>query len=84
MHNFAALVRMVEYEDNLKFAEALVTLDVHGKDVLTDLVKDRVVSNMDFKWLCQLRYYWLVIRTQFNLRGYIHWNLEIVLSHLLA
>ncbi|KAK0094203.1 hypothetical protein PV326_011565 [Microctonus aethiopoides] len=38
--------------------EALVTLDVHGKDVLTQLFKDQVVKNTDFKWLSQLRYYW--------------------------
>lgn len=37
-----------------------MTLDVHGKDVLTDLVKEGVTSNNDFKWLCQLRYYWQV------------------------
>ncbi|XP_034174982.2 dynein heavy chain at 36C [Osmia lignaria lignaria] len=39
--------------------EALVTLDVHGKDVLATLYKDEVIKNTDFRWLCHLRYYWL-------------------------
>lgn len=44
----------------LFFLEALVTLDVHSKDVLTELYKEQVIKNTDFKWLCVLRYYWLV------------------------
>ncbi|XP_023289368.1 dynein heavy chain 7, axonemal-like, partial [Orussus abietinus] len=39
--------------------EALVTLDVHGKDVVNDLVEKEVTKNDDFNWLCQLRYYWM-------------------------
>ncbi|XP_053982409.1 dynein axonemal heavy chain 7 [Hylaeus volcanicus] len=39
--------------------EALVTLDVHGKDVLADLCEEKVIKNTDFRWLCHLRYYWL-------------------------
>ncbi|EGI62283.1 Dynein heavy chain 12, axonemal [Acromyrmex echinatior] len=41
------------------FLEALVTLSVHSKDVLADLYKEQVVKSTDFRWLCQLRYYWL-------------------------
>lgn len=44
----------------ISFLEALVTLDVHSKDVLADLHREEVVKNTDFKWLCQLRYYWMV------------------------
>lgn len=40
--------------------EALVTLDVHGRDVLEELCIEKVIKNTDFKWLCHLRYYWLV------------------------
>jgi len=38
---------------------ALVTLDLHGRDVLQDeLYKEAVSSPLDFSWLAQLRYYY--------------------------
>lgn len=46
--------------NNFSFSEALVTLDVHSKDVVEELCRDKVVKNTDFQWLCQMRYYWLV------------------------
>ena len=41
-------------------AEAVVTLDVHSRDVLVQLCEQNVNQITDFKWLCQLRYYWIV------------------------
>uniref|UniRef100_UPI00358F5A88 dynein axonemal heavy chain 12-like n=1 Tax=Myxine glutinosa TaxID=7769 RepID=UPI00358F5A88 len=37
---------------------ALVTIDVHARDVVWEMVKNEVSSDMDFNWLAQLRYYW--------------------------
>ncbi|VVC38423.1 Dynein heavy chain, coiled coil stalk,P-loop containing nucleoside triphosphate hydrolase,Dynein heavy [Cinara cedri] len=37
---------------------ALVTLDVHSRDVVDELAINNVSYAMDFKWLSQLRYYW--------------------------
>lgn len=37
---------------------ALVVIDVHAKDVVMDLIKNRVTVPTDFEWTSQLRYYW--------------------------
>jgi dynein heavy chain len=37
---------------------ALITLDVHGRDVVTRLVKERTEGPTSFLWQQQLRYYW--------------------------
>lgn len=35
-------------------------MDVHSRDVVAELHKERVITVTDFKWLAQLRYYWMV------------------------
>ncbi|XP_027740579.1 dynein heavy chain 12, axonemal isoform X2 [Empidonax traillii] len=37
---------------------ALVTIDVHARDVIKDMIESGVQSETDFQWLAQLRYYW--------------------------
>jgi len=37
---------------------AMVTIDVHARDVVTELIRDKAESPEDFGWLAQLRYYW--------------------------
>lgn len=38
---------------------ALVTIDVHGRDVVQNLINENNCSDItDFAWLSQLRYYW--------------------------
>ena len=36
----------------------LVTIDVHGRDVITKLINARVETGDCFEWQSQLRYYW--------------------------
>ena len=37
---------------------ALVTTDVHARDIVDELIQDEVSSTNNFKWVQQLRYYW--------------------------
>lgn len=37
---------------------AMVTLDVHGRDVLTMMVEQNCETTNDFNWIAQLRYYY--------------------------
>jgi len=37
---------------------ALITIDVHAREVIDTLIKVRVDNITDFDWTCRLRYYW--------------------------
>ncbi|XP_063222655.1 dynein axonemal heavy chain 6 isoform X2 [Bacillus rossius redtenbacheri] len=37
---------------------SLITIDVHARDIITELVKEKVHRDDSFEWLKQLRYYW--------------------------
>ena len=39
--------------------EAIITIEVHARDVLQKLVEDKVSNINDFDWISQLRYYWV-------------------------
>lgn len=37
---------------------ALITVDVHARDIIDELKADQVASVNEFKWMKQLKYYW--------------------------
>jgi dynein heavy chain len=37
---------------------ALITLEVHSRDIVQDLINARITSPSDFEWMKQMRYYW--------------------------
>jgi len=38
--------------------KAMVVIDVHARDVVNELIRDKINSNNSFAWASQLRYYW--------------------------
>ena len=47
---------------------ALVVVDVHAKDTIENLVKERCDNIQEFKWMSQLRYYWEEQRQETHLK----------------
>lgn len=41
-----------------KLLAALITFDVHSRDIVSSLLSKGVNSTEDFEWQMQLRYYW--------------------------
>lgn len=37
---------------------ALITIDVHARDVIQELVEAKIQRTTDFEWVSRLRYYW--------------------------
>ncbi|BBN19721.1 hypothetical protein Mp_8g13060 [Marchantia polymorpha subsp. ruderalis] len=37
---------------------ALITIDVHARDILDDMIREKIFKSTEFGWQMQLRYYW--------------------------
>ncbi|XP_023289892.1 dynein heavy chain 1, axonemal [Orussus abietinus] len=53
------LVRGQQTEIQRLMLEAVITIEVHARDVLSNLIREKVVNVNDFDWISQLRYYWV-------------------------
>uniref|UniRef100_A0A4W5MHY3 Dynein heavy chain hydrolytic ATP-binding dynein motor region domain-containing protein n=1 Tax=Hucho hucho TaxID=62062 RepID=A0A4W5MHY3_9TELE len=58
LNALAALVRGQLPNLHHNIITALITVDVHARDIVTDLVARKVDSGSNFEWQRQLRYYW--------------------------
>jgi dynein heavy chain len=65
------LIRLVQGElskgDRTKII-TIITIDVHNRDVVIDLMNKKIENNTDFKWQSQMRYYWLADDQNVNIR----------------
>ncbi|KAM9770210.1 dynein axonemal heavy chain 6 [Menidia menidia] len=58
LNTLAALVRGQLPALHRNIITALITIDVHARDIVTDLIQQKVDSRSSFEWQRQLRYYW--------------------------
>uniref|UniRef100_A0A670K7B3 Dynein axonemal heavy chain 6 n=1 Tax=Podarcis muralis TaxID=64176 RepID=A0A670K7B3_PODMU len=58
LNALASLVRGILPKLHRNIITALITIDVHARDIVTELVKQKVDSVDNFDWQRQLRYYW--------------------------
>ncbi|XP_061839882.1 dynein axonemal heavy chain 6 isoform X2 [Nerophis lumbriciformis] len=58
LNALAALVRGQLPNLHRNIITALITVDVHARDIVTDLVQQKVDTGDNFEWQRQLRYYW--------------------------
>ncbi|XP_038570255.1 dynein heavy chain 6, axonemal isoform X1 [Micropterus salmoides] len=58
LNALAALVRGQLPTLHRNIITALITIDVHARDIVTDLVRQKVDTSSNFEWQRQLRYYW--------------------------
>nr|XP_034195945.1 dynein heavy chain 1, axonemal-like [Osmia lignaria] len=53
------LVRAPQTDVQRLMLEAVITVEVHARDVLHRLIEEKVSNVNDFDWISQLRYYWV-------------------------
>ncbi|XP_072114311.1 dynein axonemal heavy chain 6 isoform X1 [Mobula birostris] len=58
LNALAALVRGKLLTLHRSIVTALITIDVHARDIVSELVKEKVDNVNNFEWQRQLRYYW--------------------------
>ncbi|XP_066516038.1 dynein axonemal heavy chain 6 isoform X2 [Hoplias malabaricus] len=58
LNALAALVRGNLPKIHRNIITALITVDVHARDIVTELIKAGVDSSSNFEWQRHLRYYW--------------------------
>jgi dynein heavy chain len=54
---------------------ALTVIDLHARDVVTNMVEQKVEQRTDFNWMAQLRYYWEEKPDDYNRYGKDPWNM---------
>ncbi|KAK9309948.1 hypothetical protein QLX08_000576 [Tetragonisca angustula] len=59
MDDLRELVRGPQTEIQRLTLEAVITIEVHARDVLYKLLQEKVSNVNDFNWISQLRYYWV-------------------------